>query len=382
MQTKKPGYILVLTLMILSISTIVVTQIFYQGRLFNAFVPLIIEKEKARQIALAGIPIAIAQLSLQDAYFTKEQDKEQKESARTDQKGTDQKKPPKPTSKDITVHAKGMLKTLLTIQGRWQKFSLTYEADGIDAQLALCITCEDGKLNLNNLYDFKKHTFAQAPHMSIPDIFKTFAEASKKFTKNKNMFETIEETLKKRDDPLFDVTQVLDPIVLDMFRDYIFYVPADNPFATQDQEAKKTEQMMPRVFLADIFTVDTSPADIKINPWVLSPSLKKILGFASKEIANEDSFKKEMEEFVEKVKIDDISWKKDWDTYLKPLYGVDFQSLPKEIAPFLSIKFEPRLFSVLCYSKVGRVLQKLLVILERNATETGESILVRKFYWL
>ena len=64
---------------------------------------------------------------------------------------------------------------------------------------------------------------------------------------------------------------------------------------------------MPRVFLADIFTVDTSSADIKINPWVLSPSLKKILGFTSKEIANEDSFKKEMEEFERKHKSDRLT---------------------------------------------------------------------------
>ena len=71
MHTKKSGYILLLTLMILSISTIVVTQIFYQGRLFNSFIPLIIEKEKARQVALAGVSIAISQLSLQDSYFKK-----------------------------------------------------------------------------------------------------------------------------------------------------------------------------------------------------------------------------------------------------------------------------------------------------------------------
>ena len=74
MSCKKSGYILLLTLMILSISTIVVAQIFYQGRLFNAFVPLVIEKEKARQLALAGVSIAIAQLSLEDSYFKKAQE--------------------------------------------------------------------------------------------------------------------------------------------------------------------------------------------------------------------------------------------------------------------------------------------------------------------
>ena len=42
---------------------------------------------------------------------------------------------------------------------RWQTFELTEEIDGLDGEIKLCITCEDGKLDLNQWYDFNKKKF-------------------------------------------------------------------------------------------------------------------------------------------------------------------------------------------------------------------------------
>ena len=67
---------------------------------------------------------------------------------------------------------------------------------------------------------------------------------------------------------------------------------------------------------------------------------------------------------------------------VKDIYGKEFKALPKEIIPYLSTKFEPRAFSVVCYAKVGRIEQRLLAILKRTAAEKGDRITVKKIYWL
>ncbi len=369
-SNKQPGYILLLTLMILSITTIVVTQIFFQARLYNAFIPLMTEKEKARQLALSGVSIAIAQLSLHDAHFEKQKDQKL---------GKPEEK--KDAVKEGVEHAKNLLRTVLSVQGRWQTFVLKHDIDGIDAQLSVCITCEDGKLNVNSLYDFEKHEFKKIAQASPEELFKQLGEASKPFTDNKNMFEPIQDFLKKQQAPLVDVTQLLQGKALEDFKEHLFYVPSKEPFfVEQDAKEEKIEEKKSKIFLADLFSISTDSH--RINPWVLSSSLQLLFKIKPREVASEKDFEKEIDELVDKVSIDKISWQKDWNTYLKPLYKVDFESLPKELIPFLSVKFEPRQFSVLCYGKVGRITQKLLVILERTATGEGESFSMKKIYWL
>jgi hypothetical protein len=367
--SKHPGYILLLTLMILSISTIIVTQIFVQARLYNSFIPLMIEKEKARQVALSGVAIAIAQLSLHDAHFEK---------TSSLAKDLQEKKEAKNAATESLEHAKSLLKIILSVQQRWQTFVLKHEVDGIDAQVSICITCEDGKLNINHLYDFEKHELKKIALASPEELFKQLGDASKPFTGNRNMFESIQEFLKKRRDPLVDVTQLLQGKALEDFKEYLFYVPLKGG-ALSEQEGKE-EEKKPKIFLADVFTISSDSH--RINPWVLSSSLQLLLKMKPFTTGNEKDFEKEVEELLEKVPLDKISWQKDWNTYLKPLYKVDFESLPKELIPFLSTKFEPRQFSVLCYGKVGRITQKLLVILERSTTGEGESFSMKKIYWL
>ena len=368
---KKVGFILPLTLMMLSVSTIVVTQIFFQGHLYNLFVPIVLEKEKARHLALSGASIALSQLSLHDTRFVKAAEKKP---------GVPQEEKKDPR-KEKAERSKNMLRTLLNVQGRWQNFVLSHDIDGIDAQISICITCEDGKLNVNKLYDFEKHEFVKVLNASTQELFAFLGNNGKQFTKNKNMFDEVEELLKKRETPFLEVTQLLQGKKLEEFKGHLFYTPVQDPVSEQARAAQPSKkERMPKIYLADLFTVATS--SYRLNPWVLSPSLQLLFNIKPREVVNEKDFQKEIEELIEKVSLDTISWEKDWDTYLKPLYKIDFQSIPKEIQPFLSTKFEPRLFSVLCYGKVGRVTQKLLVLIERNAVPEGESISIKKMYWL
>jgi len=76
------------------------------------------------------------------------------------------------------------------------------------------------------------------------------------------------------------------------------------------------------------------------------------------------------------------AWHTDWNTYLVPLYEKDYASLPKELSALLVAKFEPRVFSVLCYGTVGKIEQKLLAIIARTFDERGEVFEIKKLYWL
>ena len=135
-----------------------------------------------------------------------------------------------------------MLRTVLSVQGRWQTFILKHDVDGIDAQLSVCITCEDGKLNVNSFYDFEKHEFKKIAQASPEELFKQLGEASKPFTGNKNMFEPIQDFLKKQQDPLVDVTQLLQGKALEEFKEHLFYIPSKELLATeQDSNEEQTE---------------------------------------------------------------------------------------------------------------------------------------------
>lgn len=84
-----------------------------------------------------------------------------------------------------------------------------------------------------------------------------------------------------------------------------------------------------------------------------------------------------------KVKAD---WQRDWDTMLKPWYGIEAQSLAKEIFALFGTSFAPRYFSVLVSSTTGDATQNLYAILERieksQDTKTVYDVKIKKFYWV
>ncbi len=358
---NKQGYILFMTMAMLALGTAVVTQIFYLGNLYNSYIALTLERDRARQLALSGTEIAMAQLMTQDNTLVPAEDKAKE----------DKDKKPDP-EKERAKHKKNMLKILLSVQQQWQKFVLTYEHDGIDAELNICIVCEDGKLNLNALYDFKNGKFTPAMGEKKPEALLTMlTEKAAPLLQQKNIMKPLSDFLHKQKRPLLTVTELLKKDEIGtLFKDRIFYEPAQ---VTTEEDQEK--QPKPTLYLEDIFTVEGQST---MNPWLLSASIKTLLGFdSSKKFSAE-----QIADIVKKVELEEMQWETDWDTYLKPVYGKEYKALPKEVVPFLSSKFEPQQFSVVCYAKVGRVGQKLLAILEKSAVKQGEVIKVKKLYWL
>jgi len=63
----------------------------------------------------------------------------------------------------ITIALSGLTeKTLLPHLNRWQTFHLTKDIDGVDGTIYICISSEDGKLNINKAFDFDKNEIKQA----------------------------------------------------------------------------------------------------------------------------------------------------------------------------------------------------------------------------
>lgn len=357
---NKQGYILFMTMAMLALGTAVVTQIFYMGNLYNVYIAVTLERDRARQLALSGTEIAIAQLMSQDTILVPPEDKNKE----------DKEKKSNP-EKEKEKHKKNMLKVLLTVQQQWQKFVLTHEHDGIDAELNICIVCEDGKINLNALYDFKNGKFTPAMGEKKPEaLLALLTEKAAPLLQQKNIMKPLSEFLHKQRRPLLTITELLKKEELKLFKDQIFYEPLSEK-TTEDPE----KQPKPMLYLEDIFTVEGSSF---INPWLLSASMKMLLGLDYSKKFSSD----QIADIVKKVELEDVNWQTEWDTYLKPVYGKEYKTLPKEIVPFLSSKFEPQQFSVVCYAKVGRVGQKLLAILEKSAVKQGEVIKVKKLYWL
>lgn len=369
---KNPGFILVLTLLILSLATIIVTKLFVQARTYTAFSMITTKREQARHLAQSGVALALAQLTLHDTKLKPKDEKQDKE---------------KPNEKQaVEKQARQLLKTLLLVQNKWQTFVLTHDQDGIDAIIHICITCEDGKINLNKIWNFKTHAFSNTllKTQDPKKLFGMLGETAAPFTNNKNMFEGVVDVLKKQPQPLFDITQLLTSTKLWDFKDHVFFEP---PFEQPKEASKSSSEFMPMVqdkvkdaiALTDLFTVWTDESTM--YPLLLSTSMRLIFKLPA-HAPNTKEFAQEVDTLVEKIPLDGVNWMQDWNTYAKPVLQKEFAVLPKEILPFLGSKFEPRIFSVLCYAEVGTVKQKLLAILERSRVEKGEEFKVKKLYWI
>jgi hypothetical protein len=79
-------------------------------------------------------------------------------------------------------------------------------------------------------------------------------------------------------------------------------------------------------------------------------------------------------------------WPTDWNNSVASLYTKKFAALPKELIPLWKNEFEPTMFCVLSYAKIGTLSQRVLAIVQRGASLKKESdafeVKIRKLYWL
>ncbi len=360
-NSKSSGYILLLTLMIVSLSLVVITYLTDLSSSFTPFIRIASDREKAVALALGGIEVARAQLA---GTYKKEEKKQPSPLAL-----------PGMSQQQNNQDDVQLLKTLLPNYTQWQTFALEKERDGMRAELKIAITCEQGKFNINELYDFKKHTFNDAgkkPGETKKVLQQLFARMTS-FVGGADLFGVFEKFLKERQYKLQDVTELLTIKEFQVFQDAVFYDPSDS---LTDQSKKEKRPL----FLTDIFTIWSDSAFIE--PWLLSESVVTLLDLKR----DTQRYKKDKEVVAQLLTsfTPQTVWATAWDKQLQPLYGKSFASLPEGLASFLSTTFKPTKFCVVSYAKVGKIVQKILAIVERapGPQDGLHDVKIRKLYWL
>jgi hypothetical protein len=351
MEQESPGYILVLTLLMISIGVVLVTHLVNKSINFTHFTKLVTDREQAKLIAASGIEIALQELSFAIT-------------------GT--------AANKTTAQLSAQLPYLNT----WQTFTLTQTVDGIDALCQIYITCENGKIDLNSLYDYKQKKWQKAKNkrtQALPgktekdttyDAKKVMTFISNKVRDTfagKNIVEILDQIFRERTEPIEDLSVLLTAKDLQGKKIALF------PELPTKQENK------PSIAVSDIFTIFTHKNEIE--PILLAPGLIHAAGFKP------PLRTKEALSFIKEIKPDE-SVSLIWDDTLGPWYGVQQATIPGEFESLFSKKltgFEGKAFSVVSYGTSGTFTQKLCVVLQQEEGMPGQQqprYVIKRWYWL
>lgn len=342
-MSNQRGYIIPLVLMLTSMAVLMVTVIYWRGSVYVPFMSAMLKQQKARQLAMSGVQVAMSQLAVAP---------EQKENKKMSQVDLD----------------KSFLTEILPTLNRWQQFVLKKDVDGIDGEIRICTSCEDGKIDLNALFDFEKKQF-NGNWKKIIELL--FARLKTEMNIETNLFEPFEKLLKERQYRFNDATELLTLEQFQVFAGKVFYVPP-----TKDEKGKRP------VYLMDLFT--TYGSTDKLQPWLFSDSVCAVLGI--RRATSEVKQRKEMiKNWIQNFSVE-TNWQQKWNELLKPVYGIELQSLPNGIDSVLDNKFDPKMFCVVSYGKVGDVVQRAYAMIERIVRNEKDSVSydckIKKFYWI
>lgn len=375
------GYILVLALIVVSLAVVLVSFVASRVTIYIPVTQTTVERQKALMLAYGGVQLAMSQLAYADV--AQEEPTEQKEEAAA------QKKPG-------NVGVVTFLSTLLPHLNEWQTVKLSVANEGLNGEIKLCIVAEEGKININELYDFKKHAFIslkkavpsavppadpkkqaqpkpapikEAEENETEKIVQIIFEHVQKTQGGENLFDAFATFLKNRQDKLHDVSELLKIKEFAVFKNALYYEPF-----------KVSEKTPARIFLTDLFTIWSGKKSI--DPWCLSSSTSQACGFeinAEKSADAQSQQKENIKQFTGAY-----NWPQDWDKYFKNRYNKDLPALPAGFQSMLATRFEPTVFAVLSSGTVGRITERVYALVERNRPPSGSKqparVTVKKMY--
>ena len=354
-QHQEQGFIMVIAMMIIAITVVLVSQLFVTVQTNNALVKTVTDREKAYMLALSGVELAMSQLTVPPQSQQPQQEKPQEDQQSQQKESLNQK----------------LLLRALPGLNRWQQVRLNRQRDGIKGTLEFAIVGEDGKYNINEIYNFKTKKFKDEGKLS-GDYKKTmqeFFEKMKPFVDGKDLFEPFTKFLSERGYPLNDVTELLTIDAFSKaFANKVFY------HAPNESEKKRP------LYLTDIFT--TFSASAQIEPWLFSDSISGILGLPRAESGQTKTRTEQVKGWVKNFK-ESVNWSADWTKILQPVYGKDFNSLPKSVHYTLQTNFNATVFSVISQGTVGNVTQRVFAIIEKQSNDGSMiTFAITKLYWL
>lgn len=370
------GYILILALSMLSLILVVVTGLYNRATPFIFFDAAVIKREKAMQLALTGLQVAMSQLAA-----NVEPPKEAK---------VPEGQPKGPTNSplipsDLRSQAEAnsiegrnkLFKALLPTLNHFQKFPLTQAQDGIKGSLEICISCEQGKLNINELFDFKTKKFIGEgkPQGDMRKMMQSVFAKLALYTNDKNLFGAFEKFLKQRHSKLHEVTELLrSKEFQSVFALRQFYEP---PTQNNENVPKGKKQA---VYLTDLFTIwsDQDTASV----WVLSDAVCAVFGFNRVEFGDTKLRKQMTDQAIEQKALGATTVEAVWPKGPQALYGKEVGAINAELKPLLSASFEPDTFSVISRGTIGNISQKIFAIIERRDPEgdRSTSFVIKRLY--
>lgn len=376
---------MILTLTLISLASLILAIIFQKSTVFSPFAKLSVDRQHARTLAQSGIDIAISQLT---------QIREVEKKSTEDRDTTQSTTPEKSNVKKLFEH-------LLPVLNQWQEFRLTQETDQIDGIIKVCIMSEEGKININEIFDFERKQIKGSPQKNQEqpekqennkietkkvdkqkkDIgwykpLEIFFKGIEQETGQKDLLKKLEQFLQKQEKPLNDVTQLLEIKSFSTFKDHRYYQPPST-------QAKQEKEKQRPLFLVDLFTTHTK--NVLLNPWLLSDSLRGALLEVRAQVGSEKEYKEQTKEWLKNFK-EKVSWQKDWQQQAGKMLKKISPETQKKLFPIFAQSVEPTVFSVLASATVNDVTQKLFVILERTKGSQNDKTLydinIRRFYWI
>lgn len=364
-MNNKPGYILLLTLMLTGLSLLLISTVIYKATILSRYAAAYSEREKAKALAYSGVEIAISQLS---SLLPKQEKNEQKKED-AEQEAKEKKDDPR----------KQMYAKLFSIINRWQTFALSGKEFEEEGEVKIYIACEQGKINIAHLFDFKKQEFINNPvdGKKIAEIlFKNLGEQIKK----EKLLSVFEQFMKEKVYPIQDVSELLLAKDFREYKQYLF--PEFEGESAQEAQAEKVKKKI--LYLMDVFTIESGESldnPVLLDPLVLSESVSILLGFNRQSTKDGQKWVKDFPDSPYKGQGYSNNWASgSWDKILAPLYKKEFKPIPDEIKKLFSNISQPTTFSVLVQANVGKITQKMYAIVHKDTTSNYFKI--RKSYWL
>ena len=277
-----------------------------------------IKRTKAQLLAQNGLTLAIAQLT--------------------------QQLETKKNAVDSNPKVEALEKTL-AILNRWQLFPLTKELDGTQGTIKVYISCEDGKIPLQNLIDPATKKMVKP----FQELLKNMYPSGDK--KPKDRTPALAAFLQKKDTLLEDPTQILPFFEL--------------PLVINQPNPKAKTHSAPQTTLLDVFSAWNTTG--KINPLFFSRSCSTLLKLkASTPATRDDKDQKELYHRIAETVSKEwgSDWEKNWSA-LTPLYGAKPQ-MSAETTSLFSEAVEPTVFSVVSCGIVQGVEQRLYAIIQKH----------------
>ncbi len=333
MPTKKPGFIFILALSILAMLTILITSVYTKVALYAPYTSALKKREQAKMLALGGIEHAIAQIE---------------QILNPSEKDTGEAKDKKP---------KNPLVDLVELLNTWQDISLEDSSDLTSPSLSIYISSEQGKINLSALYDTEKKLFNtdQATGVDYGKMLLELGELGKKIAKE------LPDFLTKRSYEPQDITEFLS-------------LPAFKEF----EHKLCIEKDGTEPYLTDLFTLSSGKKTI--NPLCASVSLQKALGFSINLKTDKES-KEKLNKIIESLGTDG-SLEKSWDQGLDKIYQKQWKDIPEQIKKLFTLEYEPFLFSVVSYARVGSLTQKIYALVKQETHDKIKRFVIERIYWI